>query len=99
MSQVIVFASFTPKEGAFAKAQEIIQGMVVPTRAEEGNQKYDFYVTTDGKSLHLFEIYADQAALEFHRGTEHYKAYRAVIVDYLAEPIGVKVLSGIDVAA
>jgi quinol monooxygenase YgiN len=73
--------------------------MVAPTRAEPGNLRYDLYRTNTGAdSFHFFEIYADQAALDAHRATGHYKAYRASIPDHLAEPIGVKVLSGLDVA-
>jgi len=53
---------------------------------------------TGADSFHFFEIYQDQAALEAHRTTDHYKAYRAAIPNHLAEPIGVKVLAGLDVA-
>ena len=48
--------------------------------------------------IHLFERYSDGDALQHHRETDHYKAYRAKIVDYLAEPIGVLVLDAVDAA-
>jgi quinol monooxygenase YgiN len=94
---VIVFASFTPKPEEFATVQQILAGMVTETRKEAGNLVYDLYKSTgEPATLHIFEVYEDAAALDAHRASEHYKAYRAKITDYLAEPIGVKVLQGID---
>ena len=36
------------------------------------------------KSFHLFEIYKDSKALDFHRNTTHYKNYRSKIIDLLS---------------
>lgn len=95
---VIVFASFHPKPGEVGAVEKILGGMVGPTRAEPGNEIYDLYKKNDAPaSFHLFERYTDQAALQAHRETAHYKAYRASIVDHLAEPIGVVVMSPVDV--
>jgi len=95
---IMVFASFAPKPGHEADAEAELRGMVAPTRAEPGCRRYDLFRNAEGNAgFHLFEVYDDQAALEAHRATAHYKAYRAKIPDYLAEPIGVKVLAGLDV--
>ena len=96
MSKVIVFASFTPSPGAEAEVERILSGMVPPTRAEPGCETYDLYRTSEGDlTFHIFEVYSDRAALEAHRASAHYKAYRAAIPDHLAEPIGVKVLAAV----
>jgi len=96
---IVVFASFSPKPGCEAEAEAELRGMVSPSRNEPGNLRYDLYRIAEGPvSFHIFEVYADQAALEAHRASAHYKSYRAKIPDYLAEPIGVKVLHGVDVA-
>ena len=96
--EVVVFASFSPKPGQEDAVEKILRGMTGPTRAEPGNRVYDLYRAGQGTpSFHLFERYVDQAAVEAHRVTAHYKAYRAAIADLLAEPIGVKILAGIDV--
>jgi len=96
VSKVTVFASFVPKAGNEAKVEQILTGMVEPTRAESGCEQYNLYKSKDDQpTYHLFEIYEDQEALAFHRETAHYKAYRAEIPDYLAEPIGVKVLESL----
>ena len=47
-------------------------------------------------SFHLFEVYKDTAALDFHRNTSYYKNYRSKIVDLLDGPIEVKILNSID---
>ena len=100
MSKIVVLASFYPKNDKNNKVKEIILAMVDPTRSEEGNEIYNFYEVknNDGKniSFHLFEVYKDTAALDFHRNTSHYKNYRSKIVDLLERPIEVKVLSSID---
>tara|TARA_Y100000590_G_scaffold444513_1_gene575348 strand:+ start:597 stop:899 length:303 start_codon:yes stop_codon:yes gene_type:complete len=100
MTKIIVFASFYPKKEKSNEVKEIILNMIAPTRAEEGNEIYNFYETkkNDNKniSFHLFEIYKDSAALDFHRSTSHYKNYRSKVADLLDKPIEVKILETID---
>ena len=100
MSKIIVFASFYPKSNKINQTKDIIQAMIKPTRAEEGNEIYNFYEQKkdDGKniSFHLFEVYKDSSALDFHRNTSHYKNYRSKVADLLDKPIEVKVLTSIE---
>ena len=100
MTKIIVFASFYPKKEKSNEVKEIILNMIAPTRAEEGNEIYNFYETKkdDNKniSFHLFEIYKDSADLDFHRSTSHYKNYRSKVADLLDKPIEVKILETID---
>ena len=100
MSKIVVFASFYPKNKKSDEVKNIILAMVGPSRSEEGNEIYNFYESKDddGKniSFHLFEVYKDSVALDFHRNTSHYKNYRSKITDLLDKPIKVKVLKSID---
>jgi len=100
MSKIIVLASFYSKEDKYSEIKKIILSMVNPTRSEEGNEIYNFYEekNNDGKNtfFHLFEIYKDSAALNFHRNTSYYKDYRSKIAKLLEKPIEVKILSSID---
>ena len=100
MSKIIVLASFHPKKDKVNEVKEIILSMIKPTRSEEGNELYNFYEekSNDYKiiSFHLFEIYKDSAALDFHRDTAHYKSYRSRIEDLLEKPREVKILNSID---
>ena len=100
MSKIIVLASFYPKKDKNNEVKKIILSMINPTRLEEGNELYNFYEEKNNEdestSFHLFEIYKDSAALDFHRNTSHYKNYRSKIIDLLDRPIEVKVLNSID---
>ena len=97
MLKIAVLANFYPKNEKNNEVKETILAMVIPTRSEEGNEIYNFYEVKndDGKNIafHLFEVYKDPAALDFHRNTSHYKNYRSKIADLLDKPIEVKVLT------
>ena len=100
MSKIVVFASFYPKKEKSSEVKNIILGMINPTRSEKGNEIYNFYEEKKDDikniSFHLFEVYKDSAALDFHRNTSHYKNYRSKIAGLLNKPIDVKVLTSID---
>ena len=100
MSKIVVLASFYPKNEKKNEVKELILAMVNPTRLEEGNEIYNFYEVKndDGKniSFHLFEIYKNSTALDFHKNTSYYRNYRSKIVNLLDKPIEVKVLTSID---
>ena len=100
MTKIIVMASFYPKENKNNEVKEIILSMIKPTRKEEGNEVYNFYEENNNdkknSSFHLFEIYKDLAALDFHKNTSHYKNYRSKIIELLEKPIEVKILNSID---
>jgi quinol monooxygenase YgiN len=95
---VSVFASFRPREGRASDLRSLLAWMVERTRAEPGCDRYDLYEERDaGGTLHLFERYRSQEALEAHRATDHYIEYRRQVADLLEDPIGVVVLDPIDV--
>ena len=100
MSKIVVLASFYPKNQKNHEVKETILAMVKPTRSEEGNEIYNFYEEKNDEgtiiSFHLFEVYENSAALDFHRNTPYYKNYRSKVVDLLDRPIEVKVLNSID---
>ena len=93
--RVTVFASFHPTESSRDDFLALMDMMVENTRREPGNEVYDLYADAEG-GYHLFEIYADQDALQAHRDAEYYKQYRASVVDMLEGGIGVLVLSAVD---
>jgi quinol monooxygenase YgiN len=93
--KVTVFASFHPNESSRDDFLALMEMMIVHTRREPGNEVYDLYADAEG-GYHLFEIYSDQDALQAHRDADHYKHYRANVVDMLEGGIGVVVLSAID---
>lgn len=96
---VYVFASLTPKAGHVAEVEALMREMVSHTRKEPGNLRYDLLRRADGApGFHLYEAYVDEAAVQAHRDSAHFIAYRAKIGAWVTEPPEVKVLSGVDVA-
>ena len=100
MDQIIILASFYPKQDKINDAKKIIFSMINPSRSEEGNQIYNFYEEKDEKNnkiiFHLFEVYSHAKALDFHRSTDYYKDYRLKISDLLEKPIEVKILNSLN---
>jgi quinol monooxygenase YgiN len=94
----MVFASFTPREGRADDVAGILRRMRTETRQEPGNEQYDlFQAERDGRAtFHLIERYTNEEALQAHRDSAHYQAYRAEIPALLDEPIGVIVLTEVD---
>ena len=98
----LVFVRFFPKSGHEDRVERILRVMVEATRCEPGNEIYDLFHSTTSEGTRLFgliERYRDQDALGAHRATEHYKAYRAGIMEHLSAPIEVTVLEALDVRA
>ena len=67
---------------------------------EKLSENKNFYEEKSKESesitYHLFEIYKDSVALDFHRSTAYFKNYRSKIEELLAKPIEVKILNSID---
>lgn len=96
---VYLFASLTPKPEHVADLEAELRHMVSASRAEPGNRRYDLLRRSDGApGFHLYEIYVDEAAVQAHRESAHYLAYRAKVGAWLAAPPDVKELTGVDVA-
>ena len=96
---VAIFATFHPAEGQEDAVRAILDDVIKGTRSEPGNETYDLYRSEgeDGARFHLFERYTDMAAVQAHRATDHYRKYRAAIIDLLRSPIDVNLLSDVDV--
>jgi quinol monooxygenase YgiN len=97
---VAVFASFRPRAGSSKAFLAAMRAMIRDSRAEPGCLRYDlFQAESEAAGYHLFEVYTDAGAIEAHRSSDHYRQYRSIVPDLLAEPIGVVVLEPIDVEA
>lgn len=96
-SAIAVIASFTPKQDASREVRRILEGMIAPSRAEPGCERYELYEGEEG--FHLIERYRDGEALEAHRATEHYQDYRAAIMDHLDGGIAVIKMTPLDAVA
>ncbi|SDC60456.1 putative quinol monooxygenase [Paraburkholderia lycopersici] len=96
---VYLFASITPKPQHVAEVEALMRDMVSHTRKEPGNLRYDLLRRADGApGFHLYEAYVDEGAVQAHRESAHFAAYRAQIAAWVTEPPEVKLLTGVDVA-
>ncbi|MEE3622662.1 putative quinol monooxygenase [Nitrospirillum sp. BR 11752] len=86
MMSISLIATVTPKPEAVDKVEALMRTLTGHSRAEPGNRRYDLFRGTDTPvRFHVFEIYADEAAIEAHRASPHYTAFRAAVGDLLAE--------------
>ena len=75
------------------KQQELRAGLlelIEPTRAEAGNLDYTLFAVRDEPgTFYMREAFADQAALDTHHATPHFRAFAAGMGELLADPIRV----------
>ena len=63
-------------------------GIAAASRAEEGNEKYDYYFSPDNEDeLLLLEIWRDAEAVRLHGETAHFKALGALKQAYVTETV------------
>jgi quinol monooxygenase YgiN len=81
-------AVFTAKNGREAELHALLQGMVVPSRAEPGNIHYDLWRETDQpKRFVLDEMYRDAESVTHHRASKHFQAYLAQVDDLASRTV------------
>jgi quinol monooxygenase YgiN len=96
MMSVFIFATLQWPENV-AAVRDAMRGMQRDSLAEPGCQLYQVLQEADSAvMLHVFERYQDMAALEAHRASPHYQAYRSWVADKLAAPVQVKQLHALD---
>lgn len=96
---IALFASLSARPEHRDALEAALREMVGPSRAEPGNLRYDLFARADGSpAFDLFELYADAQAVEAHRQSPHYQAFRARIGDWLAAPVEVRLASPLELA-
>ncbi|WP_342363118.1 putative quinol monooxygenase [Terrarubrum flagellatum] len=82
---VKIVAMLAPRAGKTEELLALLERLAAASRAEPGNLRWDVWQEQDGaKRFVLDELYADNAAALFHRGTLHFKDYLKRVGD-LAE--------------
>jgi quinol monooxygenase YgiN len=73
---ISVIAELTVQDGKGAEFESVIAGLVEQIKLNEpGNQVYRLVrAKTDPNSYRIFELYDDQAALELHGKSDHFRA-------------------------
>jgi len=82
---VKIVAILTARAGREAALRALLDSMLAPSRAEQGNLRYDLWQDqADPARFILDELYVDDAAIAAHRASPHFQGYLAQIGD-LAE--------------
>ncbi|MCL2559221.1 MAG: antibiotic biosynthesis monooxygenase [Turicibacter sp.] len=75
---IVLVVNFEVKEGKKEEFLALIKPLIEGSQNEAGNIEYDLYVNTEKANGYiLLEKWQDQAALDFHNTTEHYKVHGA----------------------
>ena len=76
--EFVVIAQYRVRAGEEEKVEAALRQMVAATRAEPGNLDYQvFRDPTDPALFVLVERYADEAAFEAHKESEHFATWLA----------------------
>jgi quinol monooxygenase YgiN len=96
--KVIAFVTVKPGEDdAFVAAARTC---LMASRAEAGVLHYDLWREVEGERRFVFnELYADDAAVEAHMASDHFKAFAIAARDLAAAPPTIVVTHAIEVAA
>jgi quinol monooxygenase YgiN len=93
MTKVRVIARAVARKGKEDQLRELLQGMLAPTQAEAGCRLYELYESGARGRFYFYEWWENQAALEQHAASPHYKHLEQVVRDLLAEPFEVNILT------
>jgi quinol monooxygenase YgiN len=95
MAEVHVLAKFLARKGKEDELRALLQGMLVPTRAEPGCITYDLYESSSKGHFYFWERWKSQSALDQHIATPHFSHLRRESEKSLQEPFEVHLLTGI----
>lgn len=63
-------------------------GIAAASRAEEGNEKYEYYFSPENENeLLLLEVWRDAQAVQLHGETPHFKALGALKTEFVTETV------------
>ena len=89
MSKQAVVVTYRVKPGRIDELMPLLRAHIARTKANEpGCLQFDVLVPTDGSDrVFLYEVYADQAAIDAHMATAHMAQYREDTDPMIAERI------------
>ena len=75
--------TFIAKKGDEEKMKELLSAMVKPSKAEDGCIFYEiFQYENNPRKFMAVETWRDEAALEGHKNSPHYKVYKSIYEPY-----------------
>jgi quinol monooxygenase YgiN len=95
MAKVHVIARFVAREGKEKQLLALLQGMLIPTRAESGCELYELYESDSRGRFYFNETWESQAALDRHMATPHFERLKKTGAELVKEPFEVNLVKGI----
>jgi quinol monooxygenase YgiN len=95
MSEVRVIARAVARKGKEDRLRSVLQGMLVPTRAEQGCISYELYESDSPGRFYFDEIWENQTELDKHMATPHFKYLEQALTHLLEKPLEVNILTRI----
>lgn len=95
MAEVRVIARAVARKGKEDQLRALLQGMLVPTRAEQGCKSYELYESDSRGRFYFDEAWESQAALDKHIATPHFKHLEQASGELLEGPFEVNILKRI----
>jgi quinol monooxygenase YgiN len=95
MTEVRVIARSVARKGSEDELRALLQGMLVPTRDEQGCKSYELYESDSTGRFYFDETWESEAALDQHIATPHFKYLEQAIGELLEEPLEVNLLKRI----
>jgi quinol monooxygenase YgiN len=92
MAKVHVIARFAAHEGNENQLRSLLQGMLMPTRAESGCELYELYESDSRGRFYLCETWESQAALDRHKEAPPFKHLQKTVGEFLKEPFEVNIV-------
>ena len=95
MTEVRVIARSVARKGKEDQLRALLQGMLAPTRAEQGCKSFELYESDSTGRFYFDETWESPAALDEHLATPHFKHLEQTIGELLKEPFEANILKRI----
>src|ERR1700687_1178201 len=95
MTEVRVIARSVARKGKEDQLRALLQGMLVPTRADQGCKSYELYESDSTGRFYFDETWESHAALDKHIATPHFRHQEQTIGESLEGPFEVNILKRI----
>jgi quinol monooxygenase YgiN len=95
MTEVRVIARSVARKGKEDQLRALLQGMLVPTRDEQGCKSYELYESDSTGRFYFEETWESHAALDKHIATPHFRHLEQTIGELLEGPLEVNILKKI----
>jgi quinol monooxygenase YgiN len=95
MAEVLVICRFEARTGTEVQLKALLQGMLAPTHAEPGCKLYELYESDCRGRFYLYETWENQAALDQHMATPHFKRLEQTGGELVREPFEINLVKRI----